>query len=258
MGLEHKLLFGKVMHKRLFPTVNQFIYRMYYLAIPLSKLESLPIAFNKPGLMSFHTKDHGNCDGSDLENWARAILQRYRIDSANGEIILVCLPRILGYVFNPVSFWLCLDQDNELKAVLCEVNNTFGERHTYLCANSDQSAITLDTPLESDKVFHVSPFLERKGQYRFIFRYTGKLFTAHVDYYNGTEKQLITSLHGELQKFNSANRRRAFWQYPLVTLKTIVLIHWQALKILWKKIPYISRPKQLPCNLTHTQNLTKN
>ena len=258
MALSQQILFGQVMHKRLFPAVNQFLYRMYYLALPLSQLSNLSIPYNRSGLMSFHDSDHGRCDGSALEPWAREILHQYQIDKADGEIVLICLPRVLGYVFNPVSFWLCLDNNGGLRAVLCEVNNTFGERHTYLCAHNDQSVIEFDDVLHGEKVFHVSPFLIREGDYQFRFRYNGQQFTAHIDYYNNNEKQLVTSLHGTLEILDSTSRRRAFWSYPLVTIKTIALIHWQALKLVMKKISYIPRPKQQEKRLSSTRNLTKN
>jgi len=142
MGVEPQLLTGKVMHGRLFPKRNNFTYGIYYLTIPLSKLGNLQIAHNRFAPLSFYDRDHGNCDGSDLESWARTILNDHNLDKANGDITLICMPRIFGYVFNPVSFWLCHDKKKNLRAVLCEVHNTFGERHTYICSHKDQRPIT--------------------------------------------------------------------------------------------------------------------
>ena len=142
MGVGPQLLFGHVMHGRLFPKRNRFRYGIYYLALPLSDITNLPIAHNRYAPLSFYDLDHGPCDGSDLEQWATAILADYGLNDICKNITLVCMPRIFGYVFNPVSFWLCHDTKNQLRAVLCEVNNTFGERHTYVCARDDHAPIT--------------------------------------------------------------------------------------------------------------------
>ena len=158
-----QLYTAKVMHKRFFPKENTFSYGVYYLALPLP---AAPI----PGFFaSFHAKDLGKRDGSDPTIWVRNILAEYDLDQKTKHIILVTMPRIMGYVFNPVSFYLCLDEANLLKAVLCEVHNTFGECHSYLCAHPDHAPIMPDQWLQAEKVFHVSPFLERCGDYKFRF-----------------------------------------------------------------------------------------
>lgn len=246
------------MHGRLFPKRNQFTYNIYYLAIPLSQIRNLPIAYNRFAALSFHDKDHGRRDGSNLENWAREILDKYKIKEANGDIKLICMPRIIGYVFNPVSFWLCYDDQENIRAVLCEVHNTFGERHTYLCAHEDHQPILFDDTLKAEKVFHVSPMLEREGHYEFRFDARSEKFNTWINFFdeNG-KKQLATALTGQLKEMNTKNLNKAFWCYPLVTFKAIILIHWQALKLLLKGIKYIPRPQQKPERLSTTENLTK-
>lgn len=240
-----EILFGKVMHGRLFPKRNHFNYSIYYLSIPLAKIDDLPIARNKFGLLSFYDRDHGHCDGSNLEDWARDLLKRYNIDKADGDITLICMPRILHYTFNPVSFWLCHDKAGGLRAVLCEVNNTFGERHTYMCAHADQRIIDTQETMKAEKVFHVSPLLEREGHYKFRFDSQKEKFSVWIDYFNAeNKKQLVTSLAGALEPMDKNNLRKAFWGYPLLTFKAITLIHWQAIKLLVKGIKYISKPKQ--------------
>jgi len=151
-----KVLFGRVMHARLIPKKNAFNYGIYYLSIPLNQLKNLPIAYNKFGLLSFYDKDHGSCDGVDLETWARQILLNYKINNVT-DITLICMPRVMGYVFNPVSFWVCRDVDQNVRAVLCEVHNTFGEKHTYICAHTDHAPIQDKDILKGEKLFHVSP-----------------------------------------------------------------------------------------------------
>lgn len=252
------ILFGNVMHARFFPKKNKFRYQIYYLSLPLSKLDEAPIACNRFAPLSFYDKDHGECDGSALEPWARNILNDHDIDRANGEITLICLPRVFGYVFNPVSFWLCHDLEGNLRAVICEVHNTFGERHSYLCAYPDQRIIHEKCVLEGKKLFHVSPFLEREGHYTFRFDTRDDGFGAWIDFYDAKgHKKLITSLIGYTEAMNRKTLRKAFWAYPLITLKAIILIHWQALKIIMKGIKYIPKPLQNKEKISTTNKITK-
>lgn len=249
-----QILFGDVMHRRLFPKINGFHYRIYYLAIPLSQINTIKdLKVNKFAPLSFYTKDHGDKKSDDLSQWARAILDQYNITQADGEIVLLCMPRIFGYVFNPISYWLCLDKQHNLRAVICEVNNTFGQTHSYLCVHDDQRAITVQDEMSAQKLFHVSPFLKREGHYQFRFDWRlfvqeeGKTpkFGSWIDYYahNG-KKQLVTSLIGRFDPLDKKNLRRAFWRYPLLTFKAIALIHWQALKLVVKGIKYVPKPTQ--------------
>ena len=259
MEIEPQIFFSKVMHKRLTPKVNQFTYGIYYIVSPLSKLNQLSdgwrFGVNQSGILSFYDKDHGDRSGEKLEIWIRTILSEHHINEANGEIILISMPRVFGYVFNPISLWLCLDKEKQIRAVLCEVNNTFGETHSYLCVKDDYSPITKNDWLEAEKLFHVSPFFEREGRYRFRFAYEGDSLGIWIDYYDPTKnnKQLLTSLVGTLKPYNRHNLRKAFWKYPLVTMKTISLIHWQALKIILKGIKYVSKPKQKKERLSITK-----
>jgi DUF1365 family protein len=264
MGItKPQLLTGAVMHKRLLPKQHAFRYGIYYVALPLSKLSDMSLAYNRFAALSFFDKDHGPCDGSALDEWVRNILKQHHID-VDGEITLVCMPRVLGYVFNPVSFWLCQDKQGQIRAVLCEVHNTFGERHTYLCVNEDRRPITGSNTLFAEKLFHVSPFLEREGHYQFKFdihenQLDGKGlmnrtdFKVQIDYHNASgHKQLVTSLAGQLQPLTKASLRSAFWRYPLVTFKAVLMIHWHALKLILKRIKYIAKPKQKPLDISIT------
>lgn len=235
------------MHGRLFPKKNSFRYGIYYVALPLSKLSDMPLAYNKWGMQSFYDKDHGPCDGSALEPWARGILKEYDLNEvANGEITLVTMPRVLGYVFNPVSFWLCADKGGQIRAIIAEVHNTFGERHSYLCAYDDGRVIQSDDVISGEKLFHVSPFLEREGHYKFKFQIDNEQFAVYIDFYNKDEKkQLVTYLKGQWAPMTNKALFKAFKSSPLVPLKAVMLIHWQAAKLVAKGIKYIGRPKQL-------------
>lgn len=258
MAINPKIIFGKVMHSRLFPKTNRFLYRIFYMSLPLSKLNQLPIAYNTPAAMSFYDADHGACDGSSLELWARGILAQFDITEADGEIVLVCMPRVFGYVFNPVSFWLCLDKQGRLRAVLSEVNNTFGERHTYICAHPDKSPIEPTDSLIAEKVFHVSPLLKREGHYEFSFDFTDQQFKAWIDYFDGEQKkQLITWVAGNSKTMTKTTLRKAFWLYPLVTFKAMTLIHWQALKLLSRGFTFFKKPQQLGARVSASEKLSK-
>lgn len=252
MVIEPKIYTAKVMHRRIFPKENTFEYGVYYFAIPLP-------APRLPGrLARFHAKDVGERNGKDPIHWVRNILVNYNLSSKIQNIVLVTMPRVLGYVFNPVSFYLCLDDINHLRAVLCEVHNTFGEQHSYLCANADHSPLTSNHCLEAEKVFHVSPFLEKNGTYKFRFDLTNENLSVWIDYYNvDGQKQLITSLVGNFSPLTIQNLRRAFWKHPLVTFKTIVLIHCQALRLFCKGVAYIAKPLQNLKKMTHTYGLEK-
>lgn len=258
MGIRPSILFGHVMHKRLFPRINAFSYSIFYLVLPLTHMKkNTPLAVNRFGMLSFYEKDHGRRDGSDLEKWAQDILQKYGVTEANGEIVLVTMPRVLGYVFNPVSFWICYDNDKKIRAVLCEVNNTFGETHTYLCAHPDHTEIKSDDVLEGQKVFHVSPFLPREGYYTFRFSVSQENCGFWINYHDSTgEKQLVTSLTGRMKLIDQSALSRAFWTYPFVTMKAVALIHWQAAKLIMKGIKYIPRPAQEQEKISATRNIT--
>lgn len=251
MALAHQIIAGQVMHARLAPKKNAFKYETCYVSINLSQPASLPINRNRFGLLSFYDKDHGASDNSDLLSWARTILKEHDLADLKGDIVLVTMPRVLGYVFNPVSFWLCHDVEGSCRAILCEVNNTFGERHVYLCAHDDHRPITRFQALEAEKVFHVSPMLKREGHYRFLFDITDERFAVWIDHYGSDgNKLLATWLIGKSETMTTARLRSAFFRFPLVTLKAIVLIHWQALKLLTKGIPYISKPAQKDSRVT--------
>lgn len=253
---ELSLLDAKVMHKRFAPAVNQFAYGVYYLVLPLSRLDALDecgVARNRFARHSFYDRDHGARDGGNLDRWARDLLQTHKIDGADGEIVLITFPRIWGYVFNPVSFWLCHDRAGNLRAVLYEVNNTFGETHTYLCAHPDHRAIAPEDVIVGQKLFHVSPFLEREGSYRFRITLSETSFGVWIDWMNGADAlQLATAVTGEIAPLTPGAVKGLSRRYPLVTLKAIALIHWQAVKLLWKRVRYIVKPRPFDVKVSVT------
>jgi DUF1365 family protein len=243
------LVHGKVMHRRLRPVGNQFAYDAFSLALPLSRLGDLPrlgLAHNRRALVSFFDRDHGARDGSALEPWIREILAAESV-VAEGEIVLYAFPRMLGYVFNPVSFWVCHDRDGAVRAVLCEVCNTFGERHNYLLAHPDGRALADGDSFQSRKAFHVSPFCEVKGDYTFRFHFGPERWLARIDYDDGAGEArgalLETSISGVAEPMSPNAVRGLIWRYRWFTLGVIVRIHWQAIKLWLKRVPYISKPQ---------------
>ena len=247
--------FGQVRHTRLRPTRHAFVYPTYFLMLPLRSLsqasrQGSQWGINRPGLLSFYEADHGDgrlpAQGGALA-WLDELLQVEGIHDATGEVWLHTYPRVLGFTFKPVSFWYCHraahDQGGALRAIVVEVNNTFGERHCYL----------LDAPLygveqRADKVFHVSPFNAVEGHYRFRFmrsEHDGQERTvARIDYYdNASDTALLqTSVSGTLQTLTPAALRRALWGYPAMTLGVVLRIHLQALRLWLKKLPFFRKP----------------
>ncbi len=255
MEIAPQIFTAKVMHKRLAPRVNQFTYGVYYLAQPITRLNDI---VKSRGIISLRQADYGARDGTPLEPWLRRVLADYGLNEMVANVMFITMPRLFGYGFNPVSFWMCLDAQGELRAVLSEVHNTFGEAHSYLCAHPDHRVIGPDDWLQAEKLFHVSPFLPREGSYRFRFAHSGEKLGIWIDYHDVQgNAQLLTSLIGSLTPLTKASLRRAFWSHPLVTLKTITLIHWQALRLFSKGIRYILKPLQKDSTISSTTDLTK-
>lgn len=235
--------FGQVRHTRLRPKHHAFAYATYFLVLPMRSMAQHGIknlAVNRWGAISFHDVDHGDgrgpAQGGALA-WLDALLHGEGIYDATGEAWLHCYPRVLGYTFKPVSFWYCHAADNTLRAIVVEVNNTFGERHCYLL---DQPAY--GATQQARKVFHVSPFCEVQGAYRFRFLRTSDRTVARVDHDDALGPLIQTSVSGQLQAITPTTLRRALWAYPLMTLMVMVRIHWQALQLWRKRVPFFSKP----------------
>lgn len=246
MALENGLLIADVTHARHVPKQHAFRYHIYYLCFPLTRMaeltEAKPLSVNRPGLLSFYEKDHGQSHAVPAEGWLRERMREWSVTAADGEIVLLAMPRVLGYVFNPVSFWFCLDKAGQLRAVYAEVNNTFGEQHGYWCFHDDQRPIMQDDLLTTRKVFHVSPFFEVTGEYRFRFAYGEEKLGVWIDYFKEGAHVLSTALTGKRQPLTTRTLLSAFARYPLVTLKVITLIHYHALRLVLKGIRYHTKP----------------
>lgn len=260
MEMSPQIFYSTVMHKRLFPKQNAFSYKVYSMAFDLDTIDSLSdgifFGVDRWGLTSFHRKDHGPGDGGCLKDWAFGLLRQNVPEIEVKRIVLVAMPRILGYGFNPVSFWMCLDNEDKLRCVIAEVHNTFGERHVYICSEADGSIIDRSSRIQAKKVFHVSPFLERNGFYSFRFAPGEGRLGVWIDYHDDDgRKQLLTSMSGQYKEATRMQRLAAFVKCPLVTIKTIVMIHWQALKLFAKGIQIIRKPAQLDERIVLSNNL---
>lgn len=240
------LLFsGRVMHHRVRPTRHRFSYRVFFIRFRLDRMDALAgplLSVDRHNLFSVRAADYGPRDGSNLQHWIRALLWREGIAAADGEIWLQTFPRVLGYVFNPVSFWLCHDRQGALRAVLAEVNNTFGEHHHYLLAHSDGRPIAADDELSARKVFHVSPFFEVRGTYRFRFRADPGDSLFRIDYEDERGKLLYTTISGRAQPLTTGALAKAFVRRPLMTVGVIARIHYQALRLWLKRVEFFSKP----------------
>ncbi len=214
-----------------------------YLVVPLSEFNNRRrglLSINGRNLFSLRTRDYG--DGCSAQDWIDDVLRTWNIAEADGEITLVTMPRIFGFAFNPVNFWLCKDRDGGLRAVLAEVNNTFGERHCYLCFHKDRRAITPQDTLTAQKIFHVSPFLESKGDYAFRFSTDEDRLTILIDLSDESGPLLRTSLAGPLVPATSRRLLRALLANPLLPFKAIALIHYQAVKLFLKGVRHVHKP----------------
>jgi DUF1365 family protein len=237
--------FGQVRHRRLKPVGNTFAYGTYFLMLPMRSLQQNgpgALARNRPALLGFYDADHGDGRGSEQGGalaWLDQLLQEQGILDATGEVWLHTYPRVLGFSFKPVSFWYCHAADGRLRAVLAEVNNTFGQRHCYLLDGA-----VYGRELRADKVFHVSPFCAVEGSYRFRLMFTPdqRRTVARIDYDDAEGPLLQTSVSGALQPLTTASARHALWHYPAMTWNVLVRIHWQALKLFLKRAPFFGKP----------------
>ncbi len=245
--------FGQVHHARVRPRAHRFTYANYFVLLPLRVQGQTPAPAptpmldwqpNRGGALSFFERDHGL--GQDAKQggalpWLLALLADNGITDVDGDIWLQTYPRVWGYTFKPVSFWYCFRANGNLRAVVAEVNNTFGERHCYV----------LDAPawgqsVVADKAFHVSPFCQVQGHYVFCFTREQRdgvpTLSARVDHHDAEGLLIHTRIQGTLQPLDAAARRRALWRYPLMTLGVMWHIHAQAWRLWRKRVPFFSKP----------------
>jgi uncharacterized protein len=237
------LMVGSVMHERLRPTPHRFVYPLFCVRLNLARLSTLNrwwFGINRWSALGLSTRDYGACDGSDLEQWMRQRLADADIP-AYGEIWLQTMPRVFGYAFNPVSFWFCHDRDGQLRALLAEVRNTFGDRHSYLLTADDGGPIGSDTRLQCRKTLHVSPFCKVEGRYEFRVRQHDAHASVAIDYFDAEGLLIRTAIGAKMAPLTGQRALHALVRQPLLTVSVVVRIHWQALRLLFKKVPFYGK-----------------
>jgi hypothetical protein len=242
MGTPHGLYVGRVMHRRLKPFRHRLDYRVFYCLLDLDRLEALPrlMPHNRRGLLSFQDRDHGHRDGRPLRPWAEAQLAARGIDLGGGPIRLLCFPRVLGFTFNPLSIYFCHRPDGTLGAIIYEVKNTFGDQHCYvLPVDASAGPVTH----AQAKEFHVSPFIGMEGTYRFRIRPPDGKLSVLIRQSDPEGELLVAALTGDRRDLDNGALASAFLTHPLMTLKVVGAIHWEALKLWLKGATFHRRPE---------------
>ena len=234
---------GTTFHGRKGAIENAFKYSVDYVLLDAEAGLRKPFLFarNRAGLFSIRDRDHGGAPGAGRgAAWVREVLEGsgLQID----RIELLAQPRVMGHVFNPVSFWLVYGRDDDLRAVIAEVTNTYGDRHSYLCQRADKGPITREDTLQSTKIFHVSPFQPVEGGYTCRFDVTAERIGIWIDFTSGNGG-LLATLTGKRAPLTNFGILAAMLRRPLGSRRVLGLIHWQALKLWWKGASFRTRPE---------------
>ena len=232
---------GTTFHGRRGGVGNRFNYQVDYLLLnPETAGGPWLFSRNRRNLTALHDSDHGGPpkQGRGVA-WVRQVLAEQGLPAAS-EILLLAQPRVLGHVFNPVSFWLCYDTSG-LRVVIAEVSNTFGQRHCYLCHRDDLAPLSRDDTVAARKIFHVSPFQPVEGSYRFRFDISADKIGIWIDYSAG-DQGLIATLTGPRVPLTNRAILLACLRRPFGSRRVLALIHWQALKLYFKGAGYRAPP----------------
>ncbi len=241
-SLASGLYSGVVTHVRHRPRRHALRYRVFMLLLDLDEAAAIIrrsrwLSGGRFGLMSWREADHGDGSGRPLKEQVRAHLSDAGI-AADGPIRLLTMPRILGHGFNPISVFFCHRRDGRLAATLYEVSNTFGDRHCYLVQGDG-------APVErhaADKHLYVSPFMDMAMAYRFTLQPPGKTVRLTIETDDAEGSMLTAAFVGRCAELTDANLLRAWLAHPLLTLKVVAGIHWEALKIFIKGVRFRHRP----------------
>jgi uncharacterized protein len=253
-----RLYRGRTVHVRFAPFAHRLDYRVYQVLLDIDRLEEADRLTGWFGVeracpLSFRRADHGPRDGSALRPWAVARFAEAGIALDGGRIALLCFPRVLGFVFNPLSVWFGHRPDGSLAGVIYEVNNTFGETHAYVAP----VATTDDGPVrqEADKAFHVSPFFDVTGRYAFTLRPPGETLSLVIETRHEDGRSHIATLKARERAFVDAELARAFFAVPLMTLQVVAGIHLEAAKLWLKGARYRPKPPPpVPVSIAHALN----
>jgi DUF1365 family protein len=235
---------ARVAHRRCVPPLYRFVYRIFYLLVDIDRLDELArdlrtFSYNRFNLVSLHDADHG--DGGGLRDWAERLLRASDVALDGGRIRLLAMPRLLGLVFNPISLWYCEHRDGSLRAVIAEVRNTFGEKHSYVLA-SGGAVLPYGVMPEKEKCFHVSPFFGLEGRYRFTLSEPGERLRVAIHETRGGAPLMDATLAGERVALRDTTLARQVLGLPLQALKVVAAIHWEALKLWLRGARFHGRP----------------
>jgi hypothetical protein len=247
------LYFGEVMHARLKPMGHRFSYRVMSLLIDLDRLDDADrlsplFAVNRSALYSFHESDHGARDGSSLRAWAQARAAEHGIDLTSGRVLLLCYPRLLGYTFNPLSVYFCYRADGSLALLIYEVRNTFGEIHPYVLPVRAGETSAAGIRQQQDKLFYVSPFVGMAMRYRFRIAPPDEEVKLRILETDRDGPLLAATFIGRHRALTTGALLRAFVALPLMTVKIVAAIHWEALRLWLKGARLVPRPDAATAN----------
>jgi DUF1365 family protein len=241
------LYFGDVMHARLKPIGHRFSYRVMSLLVDLDRLEAADrqsrlFGVNRAALYSFNEADHGERDGSALRSYAQRCAAERGIDLTGGRVLLLCYPRLLGYTFNPLSAYFCYRADGELALMIYEVRNTFGDIHAYVLPVKPGENSDAGVRQAQEKLFYVSPFIEMAMRYHFRVSPPGDSVKLRILETDRDGPLLAATFNGHRRALTTAALVRSFCSLPLVTLKIVAAIHWEALRLWLKGVRPVPRP----------------
>jgi DUF1365 family protein len=239
-GVEH--IPGETFHGRKGAVTNAFRYGVDYVLLdPATARGPGLFGRNRRNLTAVWDVDHGGTPGQGRgADWVREVLAENGLPGAD-RILLLAQPRVMGHVFNPVSFWLCHDATGALRVVVSEVTNTYGDRHSYLCHRDDLAPLTREDTVTARKIFYVSPFQPIEGEYRFRFDIRPDRIGIWIDHTNA-QGGIFTNLIGPRKPLTNAGILRACLRRPFGSRRVLALIHWQALKLAIKGVRFRSRP----------------
>lgn len=232
---------AETFHGRKGAVKNAFRYSVDYVLLDPARASG-PALFsrNRGNLMSVQDRDHGGAPGKGTgAAWAREVLAAHSLPA--DRLLLLAQPRLFGHVFNPVSFWLAHDHLGHLRAVIAEVTNTYGDRHSYLCHRDDRAPITREDTILAQKVFHVSPFQPVAGTYAFRFDIRPDRIGIWIDY-TTANGGLMTNLIGPRAPLTDRGILASALRRPFGSRRVLALIHWQALKLWGKRVRFHARP----------------
>ena len=246
---------GRVMHSRTQPMRHRFSYRVFSLLLDLDALPALAgrlklFSYNRFNLFAFFDRDHGPRDGGLLRPWVERQLAAAGIDLSGGRIFLHCFPRLLGYVFNPISIYFCYHADGRLLAILYEVKNTFGEQHGYLIGVAPDHPVGTPIFQGCSKNFYVSPFLPMDCSYRFRVHAPGPELSILIRQTMAAGEVLIAAHNARAEPISDGTLLRAWLSHPLMNLKVMAGIHWEALRLWRKGAAFYARPAPPPIEVT--------